>query len=201
LRQSDFPTKTEYAGGLRQAGEPSSVSQLLHDAARTCLHSRDPVVTRNNPATVWSGEYDDSTDEGAPSGYPEIENLVTVEQTEEDAKQWYSTFSSRRAASCVGEADRAVILEESPGLRDSGNSVSKASVDPLRFPHYGEQSIAYREKVPLYAEGHSYTTYTDYVLVRKGRAYMILRFEKLGAPQSRGLEERLTTRTAKRLQG
>jgi hypothetical protein len=167
----------------------------------SCLHSADPVVTRQNPAAVWSGEYNDNTEEGAPSGYPTIENVVTVEPTEAEAKIWYSTFTTRRAASCIGEAERRADFQSSPGLHEKGNSVGNATVVALKFHQYGEQSSAFRDKLLLNAERLKFTTYADYVLVRKGRAHMILRFEKLDAPQSRKLEERLIRLTAQRLRG
>ncbi len=198
LRQSDFPA--EYEGGVRGGEEePSSPGRLLHYTAITCLHRDLSVVARKNPATVSSGDFGDNTDEGAPSGYIHIENTVTVEPTVVTAKTWFSIFDRPDAPPCFGEAFRAAIT--SPGLRKSGNSVGKAHIAHLALPRYGAQSVAYRLTVPIVAEGHSYVTYLDYVLVRKARVHMMLTFERLDRPVSSKLEKRVTAQTARRLRG
>jgi hypothetical protein len=198
LRPSDFPP--EYEGGVRGGEEDeSNPNRLLHYTATTCLHLDTPLVTRKNRATVSSGEFGDNTDESAPTGYIHIENTVTVEPAAVAAKTWFSIFDGPQTSRCMGEAFRAGITSTSPGLRKSGNSVGMARIAHLALLRYGDQSVAYRLTVPIVAEGHNFTTYLDYVLVRKGRAHMVLTFERLDSSVSGKLEQRLTALTARRL--
>lgn len=201
LRERDFPSG--YSGGVRngEQEEASGVNSLLHTAAVSCLRVNVASVTHKTRATVWSGEFVENKEEGAPDGYVHIENTVTVESTLAAAKTWFSMLAGRRAASCVGEALKAALLDGSPGLRDPGNLVSSAKIELLDLPRYGEQSIAYRVRVPITAEHDSYTTYFDYLLVRKGGAHMALTFEKFDAPVTRKLEQHLASATTSRLEG
>ena len=81
----------------------------------------------------------------------------------------------------------------------SGNSVGRAGIAGLAVPRSGGQSVAYRLTVPMVAEGHNFTAYVDYVLLRKGRAHVMLTFERLNRPVSSELERWLTAATARRL--
>jgi len=201
LRERDFPSG--YSGGVRngEQEEASGVNSLLHTAAVSCLHVNVASVTHKTRVTVWSGEFVENKEEGTSDGYVHIENTVTVESTLAAAKTWFSILAGRRAASCIGEALRTAFLDGSPGLRDPGNSVSRASIELLDLPRFGEQSVAYRVRVPITAEHGSYITYFDYLLVRKGRAHMALTFEKLDAPVTRKLEQHLASETTNRLEG
>jgi hypothetical protein len=199
LRQSYFPS--EYEGGIRHGEEPTSVNHLLHFAATQCLHVDGPVVAHKNPATVWSGEFGDNREEGAPSGYPHIENTVTVEPTEAAARLWLSIFARARAPWCIGEADRIASLQASPGQRKLSNSVGAARISRLGVPRYGDQSVAYRLTIPILVEGHHLSEYLDYIIVRNGRAHMMLTFEKLDDPVSTTMERHLTSETTRRLRG
>jgi hypothetical protein len=150
---------------------------------------------------VWSGEFVENKDEGAPGGYVHIENTVTVELSAALAKTWFAIFDKARVPLCIGEALRSAELSESPGLQRPGNSVGRASTARLHLPRFGDETVANRITVPLTAEGRDFTVYLDYALVLRGRAHMMLSFEKLDGPVPGRLERRLTGETTRRLQG
>jgi hypothetical protein len=124
---------------------------------------------------------------------------VTVEPTVAAASEWFSILDRPQIPSCIGEAFRSAILEESPGLRKSGNSVGKARVGQIALARYGDQSVAYRLMVPIVAEGSNLSTYLDYVLVREGRAHTMLAFRRVGNAVGSKMERRVTVLTTRRL--
>jgi hypothetical protein len=69
----------------------------------------------------------------------------------------------------------------------------------MAFPSYGDQTVAYRLIVPIIAEGHNLSVYFDYVLVRKGRAHVMITFTRVDSPVTSTMEQRVTALTARRL--
>jgi hypothetical protein len=197
MRESDFPG--EFVGGLKEEEDSLSPTDLLRKAATSCLRLNISVLANMDPATVTSQKFEESADEGAKGGYIDIQNTVTVEPTVAAASEWFSILDRPQAPSCIGEAFRNAILEESPGLRKSGNAVGKARVGQMAFPWYGDQSVAYRLIVPIVAEGHNLSTYPDYVLVRKGRAHTTSAFRRVGTAVGSKMEQRLIVLTTRRL--
>jgi hypothetical protein len=210
LRESDF--SSEYAAAPRGGKEPPQeelATRLLMRAA-TCTRSEGgwtsyaplnaSVLAYKNPATV-SGEVSEVGEPPRPKGNIGIESTITVEPTAAAAREWLSILEQPQLASCIGEAFRAHTIEESPALRKSGNSVGKAHVAKVAFPRYGDQTVAYRLIIPIVAEGHNLSVYYDYVLVRKGRADLMLTFTRLYVPVSSRMEQRLTALTVRRLRG
>lgn len=133
-----------------------------------------------------------------PKGNITAESIITVEPTLAAAREWFSILEQPQLASCAGEAFRALVIEESPGLLRRGNSVGKAQVARVAFPRYGDQTVAYRLIIPIVAEGQNLS---DYVLVRRGRADVMLTFTRLCMPVSSTMEQRLTALTTRRLRG
>jgi hypothetical protein len=158
------------------------------------------VLAHKNPATV-SEEVGEVGEPSHPKGNITAESTITVEPTLAAAREWLSILEQPQLASCIGEAFRAHTIEESPGLRKPGNSVGKAQAARVAFPRYGDQTVAYRLIVPIVAEGHNLSVYYDYVLVRKGRADVMLTFTRLYVPVSSRMEQQLTALTARRLRG
>jgi hypothetical protein len=156
------------------------------------------VLAHKNPATV-SEEVGEAGEPSHPKGNITAESTITVEPTLAAAREWFSILEQPQLASCVGEADRAAALEESPGLRKPGNSVGKAQTARITFPRNGDQTVAYRLIIPIVAEGQSLSSYYDYVLVRKGRADAMLTFARVDLPVSSRMEQRLAALTARRL--
>jgi hypothetical protein len=195
LRESDFPS--EYVADVKGAEDSLSPQHLVRAVATTCLRHAS-ALAHKNPATVSQGVGESGSNEGS-KGYVNIDNTVTVEPTVAAAKEWFSILDQPQTPSCIGEAFRAVTLQESPGLGKSGNSVGRTRVAHLAFSRYGDQSGAYRLTNPIIAERHNLGIYLDYVLVREGRAHTMLTFEKVGGPVSPKMEQRLTALTARRL--
>jgi hypothetical protein len=196
LRGSGFPS--EYVADVKGAEGSLSPEHLVHTVAATCSRLHASALAHRNPATVSQDVGEGGSSEGS-KGYVNVDNTVTVEPTLAAAKEWFTILDQPQTPSCVGEAFRAVTLQESPGLRKPGNSVGKTSVEQLAFPPYGDQSVAYRLINPIIAEGHNFAVYLDYVLVRRGRAHTMLTFEKVGGPVSTKMEQRLTAMTTRRL--
>jgi hypothetical protein len=209
LRESDF--SSEYAAAPRGGKEPPQEELATHLLIRaaTCTRSEGgwtsyaplnaSALAYKNPATV--SEEVSEVGESQAKGNIGVENTITVEPTAAAAREWFSILEQPQLASCVGEAFRAHAIEESPGLRKSGNSVGKAHVAKVASPRYGDQTVAYRLIIPIFAEGHNLSVYYDYVLVRKGRADVMLTFTRLYVPVSSRMEQRLTALMVRRLRG
>jgi hypothetical protein len=209
LRESDF--SNEYAAVPRGGHEPpqeENATHLLQKAATCTLSERESTrsaplnasaLAQKNPATVSEevGEVGESSK--GPGGYVKIESTVTVEATVAAAREWFSILEQTQMASCIAEAERAFTIQDSPGLLKPGNSVGKARVTQLTLPRYGDQTVGYRLTFPITAEGHSFSHYLDFVLVRKGRAHVMLTFGRVFFPVSSTMERRLTALTARRL--
>jgi hypothetical protein len=158
------------------------------------------ALTHKNPAT-GSEEVSEVGEPPHPKGNIKAESTVTVEPTTAAAREWFSILERRRLVSCVGEAFRTVSIQESPGPEKPGNSIAKAHVAKVEFPRYGDRTVAYRLGMPILAEGQQLSVYYDYVLVRKGRADVLMTFTRLYASVSNKMEQRLTALTARRLPG
>ena len=210
FRESDFTSEyTAVPRGGKEPPQKEAASHLLMRAA-TCMRRAGrstsyallnaSVLAHKNPATV-SEEVGEVGEPSHPKGNITAESTITVEPTLAAAREWFSILEQPQLASCVGEALRAVAIEESPGLRTSGNSVGKAKASRLAFPRNGDQTVAYRLIVPIVAEGQTLSIYDDYVLVLKGRADVMLTFARVALPVSSRMEQRLTALTARRLGG
>jgi hypothetical protein len=158
------------------------------------------ALAYKNPATV-SEEVGEVGEPSHPKGNITAESTITVEPTLAAAREWFSILEQPQLASCVGEALRAVTIEESAGLRKPSNSVGKAQAARVAFPRSGDQTVAYRLIIPIVAEGQNLSVYYDSVLVRKGRADVMLTFARVHLPVSSRMEQRLTALTARRLRG
>lgn len=209
LRESDF--SSQYAAAPRGGHEGPQEEHATHllQRAATCTRSergstsyapfKASVLAHRNPATVSEevGEVGESSK--GPGGYVKIESTVTVEPTVAAAREWFSILEQPQMPSCIGEANRAFVIQDSPGLVKPGNSVGTARVAQIALPRYGDQTIAYRLTLPITAEGHNLSYYLDYVLLRIGRAHAMLTFGRVYFPVSGTMERRLTALTARRL--
>jgi hypothetical protein len=171
---------------------------LLAKAVTACPQLHAPVLAHRNPATV-SQEVGEEAEPAHPKGFVNIESTLTVLPGVAAAREWFALVAQAKMAACLGAAVRAETLEGSPGFSEPGSSVSPVVVSKLALPRYGDQIVAYRLVYALVTERLTLADHLDYVLVRVGRADALITFERVSAPVSAGMEQRLTALTVRRL--
>jgi hypothetical protein len=187
LTHGDFPT-----GWTEEPEERDTSLQLPDDEVAACIHV-DVALVAHSPSRVDSPRFRDSNG-------TEVNESVTVAPNSGVIEKYMAVFESPRTPTClttvIGKYMRQAVERSAAGKK---LTLGTTTVAPMSFPKLGDQSIAYRIKVPARYGTTEIDTYLDAVLIREGRAKSSLDFISEGAPVGTRTEEHLASIAARRL--
>ncbi len=196
LTLADFPPG--WKAEPDEADDTTPEVEAARERFATCL-GVDPSFIGGGARAGAKADSDDFEDDDNN----QVQSSVTMVFSAARARDQLATFRKPQAGGCV-EAFVNTALQQSlanprPGrTAPAGVSFGQARVEPLTVPGLNTDSVGYRARVPVTAEGQTLDALFDIVLALKGRAGITMTFISIGEPFPSALETSLTNKVIDR---
>ena len=173
LKLSDFP-----AGWQATPHDDNDEGPDLEKQLADCLDVPEALI-------VGSGDKDsvDSPDFESPDN-AEVMSSVSLGPTAEDVQKVFEVMHNPNVPKCFGDAIDEVLSYSMSHDEDAPKNITigKVTLGELNLPGFAEDSVAFRTKVPMAANGIDTQIYLDFVFMRQDRGVTFLGFLSIFSP-------------------
>jgi len=183
LRTSDFPS------GWVAVPHDSSADGKIDALLASCLHVQSTVFSY----TAFP-VYADAPDVSMGNGATAIQNSVKVSRTSLTPTAMSAVVESKLWLTCLSTAFGRDLFSSGTG----GSVLKEVSTTRLDLPNLVDMTISTRTKLSVASHGVTAPLYVDVIVMRKGRAILLLTFLDTLMAFDVNMEQQLITIVAKR---
>jgi hypothetical protein len=158
---SDFPSGWE--GKVSDSDDEDATDRRI----AKCAGFDYETYYKSNSGDAESKDFTSSDDET-------ISNEVTLQADETHAASSFDIASGDKFRECFEKEAQRYIEKAAKDEGEKDFKIGKATINELSFDSFGDESVAYRLTIPVSGQGMDVDIYTDYIVIRVGRAETVV---------------------------